>query len=282
MNTGATKVSPSRRLRRSERIRELNVKKEQDLRAMIRATEIDAKSVTIPKATSKLRARSKSVAFASNVAAPKRSKTTLVHRNHSGSLANSNHQLKAGHRARSKSVAFDSNVATPKRSTTTTPRNIFANANSIATNVRCVNSTVPAPVVHRLVVRDASIQCDIRTQSTTLDHHSCEARIDSLVQSNEKKIDRIKSIQAERDLLLGEEDRLLTEIATLHRFNKAMAEEIDQHNLDIARLETEVQAHKERVLRLNGENFDLRAKNDRLTASIKTHSDRVSDEHDYI
>lgn len=185
MNTVATNVSPSR-FRRSERIRELNVKKEQDLQKIIRESKIDAKSVVISKPKSKLRARSKSVAFNSNITTPTRSTTTPANRNNSGSLGNSNQLTKSKLRARTKSVAFDLNVPTPQRSITQPSRNIL------------VNSTVPAPVVYRLLVRDASIQCDIH-KSTALDHHSYEARIDSLIQSNENKIDRIKRIPSSRN-----------------------------------------------------------------------------------
>lgn len=310
-------------LRRSERIRELNSKPPQNLQSTTtsNSTTIDRKSASKLKSKpksilkgSKLRGRSKSVMFDSNIVSPVRRSSINV----------TNQRLQPGRRGRSKLVAFDSNILSPVRRVTPVPRNLFGNSGNAANfnqrlqavghrgrsksvdsrkvtpknanvlrsnptfstgkrdaSVQCVigvQSTSGGNQTRSFDKRDASVQCVLEQQSTSaVDAKTFEIRIEALIQSNQNKIGHIKNLRAERDLLLHDKEALLAEIETVHRINKAMGETIDEYrnNDDEAVNGIEIGTLKERIRKLNAENFQLRS-------CLKTHSNNISEEHNYV
>lgn len=110
-------------------------------------------------------------------------------------------------------------------------------------------------------------------------------RIDDLIKSNEAKINRIKQLATERDNLLGQ-------INGMHRINRSLTETVDLfravENGDsnvtqqrIEQLETEIANLRNRVQRLNGENFGLTQDNQRMKTILATHSKKILGEHNY-
>lgn len=117
--------------------------------------------------------------------------------------------------------------------------------------------------------------------STTSEYDS---RINSLIESNRLKIDRIKQLVADKSALLKDID-------TAHNMNRSMAESIvafraeDGISADIeanvAELKSEIDSLRLRVDRANRENFDLIAENARMKSVFETYSKKVLKEHSY-
>lgn len=110
-----------------------------------------------------------------------------------------------------------------------------------------------------------------------------EARIESLVQSNKSKINRIK-------LLLDERNQLMEQIETMNRLNYLLTEAVDLYRAedennakkDAGELKAENDALSVRISRLNQTIFDLKEENKKLKDVVATHSARVMGEHNYI
>lgn len=140
----------------------------------------------------------------------------------------------------------------------------------------------------------ATSQTVQQASAASNDHiRGLENRIECLVESNQSKINRIK-------LILAERSSLLSEVETLNRLNRSMTEALDmyrnedienrpptdddrilQMDSQIGELKTEVQSLKDRIGRLNQSNFQLDQENKRLKSVLRTHSSRVSSEHNY-
>lgn len=315
--------SQSPQVRRSQRIRELTLKSneiEQKMRMIHNAKapnkdtpKINTKSVikmkpkpvSILKSASKMRGRSKSVAFDSNIVSPVR-RVAPVRRNLFGNPNRSLQADSSSKRVRSKSI--DSIVVPSVRQRVDGRQNRQSHVSD--SSDLPLDLTVSSPTAHRINLarndstenqtnatggqqHDVAIQCMIG-QTVALDARAYEARIDALVQCNEAKIDRIKEIRGERDLLLNEKEAFLAEIDTLHRINRIMGETIDAYqateagmqptidqSVQIEQLNGNVQLLKDRVRRLNAENFELHASNDRLMTCLLSHSKDIMKEHNY-
>lgn len=306
--------------RRSQRIRDLTLKKADQNVIQVNnmaktpkkkapkmnlksSSKIKSKPTSILKGASRMRGRSKSVSFDSKIVSVSPvHQVTPVRRNLFG---DSNRSLQKGNSSmRGRSISIDSHVIPAVRhSVFVHPNRQFqasgsfdlpldltvsspaARSVNLVQNVSIENQTNETPQQH-----DVSIQC-MMGQTVALDSRY-EARIDALIESNEVKIGRIKELRSERDL--AEKEAFLAEIATLHRINRNMGETIDEfreggndlqptidQNSQIDQLNENVQMLKERVRRLNEENFGLHNSNGRLTACLLSHSKDIMEEHNY-
>lgn len=192
--------------------------------------------------------------------------------------------IKSAHRClnRSKSVTFEvdrSSNASPKQSLVTSndpidlsvqtpaPHQPIAVPNAVATHV----PNVPSPKSSGQLASDIQL--------------SYENRIDNLVRSNFAKINRIKEVIAENHSWREQYDTLnrinQSLVATIDAFNAQSDPSVREAAAQKAKYENEIEGLRDRINRLNRENFDLRSTNERLMSSLATHSKQISGEHNY-
>lgn len=112
---------------------------------------------------------------------------------------------------------------------------------------------------------------DVQTEDHTA---AFEARINTLVESNHTKINRIKELVAEKAVMLKDID-------TLHNMKRSMAATIDAFREDENTLDNEVGTLRQRIDAINRENFELKKQNERMKFILSTYSAKVLAEHNY-
>lgn len=188
--------------------------------------------------------------------------------------------LKSAHRLiRSKSVSFDQPPHTPQQA-------VAIIHGPIDLSVKSPAPHQPIAVPNAVGTSSPNVQSPKPSDRLASDMQlSYENRIDNLVQSNFAKINRIKALMAENRSWREQFDALnrinQSLVATVDALNAQTDPSVSEVAIEKAKYEHEIESLRDRIHRLNRENFNLRSTIERLKSSLATHSTQISGEHNY-